>query len=194
MEMALVASVNVGRARRGDALPARGSAIDKRPVDGSVAIGRLGVVGDTQVNRRHHGGEQQAVYAYALEDLRWWAGELALALGGGPHPGQFGENLTTIGLDVNGAVIGERWQIGSAVLEVTKPRTPCRTFAQWMGVPRWVKQFAAAERPGAYLKVVTEGSCGRGDEIVVLSRPDHGVTIVDVFTRRRALPELVPAG
>jgi MOSC domain-containing protein YiiM len=176
-----VASLNVGRRRGGPGLPARGTAIDKRPVEGRLAIGRLGLDGDVQVNRTVHGGVHQAVYAYALEDLRWWAGELAGSLGGGPHPGQFGENVTTIGVDVTNAVIGERWQVGSAVLEVSAPRIPCRTFATWIDVPRWVKRFADRGASGAYLRVIEEGTCERGDDVVVLSRPDSDITVTRVF-------------
>ena len=176
-----VASLNVGRSRTGSGLPARGTAIDKRPVEGRIPVTLQGVEGDTQVDRRHHGGPHQAVYAYALEDLRWWATELAATLGTGPHPGQFGENVTTIGLDVTHAVIGERWLIGTTELEVSAPRIPCRAFATWMAVPRWVRRFSERGACGAYLRVITEGTCGRGDDIVVLARPLHGVTVGQVF-------------
>jgi MOSC domain-containing protein YiiM len=175
-----VASLNVGRIRSGAALPTRGSAIDKRPVEGRVAVRQLGLDGDAQANRRVHGGVHQAVYAYALEDLRWWARELAF-LGGAPHPGQFGENVTTIGVDVTHALIGERWQVGTAVLEVSAPRIPCGTFATWMGVPRWVKRFSEHGACGAYLRVLEEGTCSRGDDITLLARPDHDVTVTRVF-------------
>jgi MOSC domain-containing protein YiiM len=183
-----VASLNVGRTRHGAAMPSRGSAIDKRPTEGRIDLTALGFAGDTQANRRVHGGVHQAVYAYALEDLRWWAGELAPVLGSGPHPGQFGENLTTIGVDVTNAVIGEQWQVGSALLEVSAPRVPCRTFAMWMGVPRWVRRFSERGACGAYLRVITDGDCGRGDDIVLVSRPDHGVTIGAVFAALLGAP------
>ena len=176
-----VASLNVSRIRTGAGLPARGSGIDKRPVEGRVRLAAEGLDGDWQVDRRHHGGVDQAVYAYALEDLRWWSMELGSTLGNGPHPGQFGENLTTIGVDVTHAVIGERWQVGSATLEVSAPRIPCRVFATWMGVPRWVKRFSAHGACGAYLRVLTEGECRRGDDINVLWTPGHGVTIAQTF-------------
>ncbi|MDQ1682092.1 MAG: hypothetical protein QOG52_2030 [Frankiaceae bacterium] len=176
-----VASLNVGRIRLAPGLPGSGSAIDKRPVEGRVRAGIEGLDGDWQANRRHHGGPDQAVYAYALEDLRWWAVELSPAFGRGLHPGQFGENLTTIGVDVTNAVIGERWRIGTATLEVSAPRMPCRTFAGWMGVPRWVKRFSERGACGAYLRVLVEGECRRGDDVVVLSTPGHGVTISQTF-------------
>ncbi|HEU4910849.1 MAG TPA: MOSC domain-containing protein [Actinomycetes bacterium] len=165
------------------------TAIDKRGVDGRVRVrpadaGEAGLDGDQVVDTRHHGGADQAVYAYAVEDLRWWAGELGREL----TPGTFGENLTTEGLDVSGAAIGERWRVGSSglLLEVTVPRIPCRTFQGWMDEPHWVKRFTAHGAPGAYLRVVVEGDVGAGDDVEVVSRPDHGVTVRDVFVIRNA--------
>lgn len=187
-----LAALNVGRVRTGPGYPAIGSAIDKRPVEGRVRLTVAGVDGDTQADQRVHGGADQAVYAYAVEDLRWWAGQLAAELTSGPHPGQFGENLTTIGADVTGAVVGERWRVGTAELQVSSPRIPCQTFAGWMGVRGWVKRFTDAGRPGAYLRVVVDGECGMGDDIVVLSRPAHGVTIADVFAATMGDPSLLP--
>lgn len=165
------------------------TAIDKRGVDGRVRVrpadaGGAGLEGDQVVDTRHHGGADQAVYAYAVEDLRWWAGELGREL----TPGTFGENLTTVGLDVTGAVIGERWRVGSSglLLEVTVPRIPCRTFQGWMDEPHWVKRFSAHGAPGAYLRVAVEGDVGAGDDVEVMVRPDHGVTVGDVFVIRHA--------
>jgi MOSC domain-containing protein YiiM len=163
------------------------TAIDKRPQPERVRVLRTGVVGDVQYDRRHHGGPDKAVYAYAREDLDWWSGELGRDLGNG----QFGENLTTSGVDITGALIGERWSIGSdgLVVEVTMPRIPCATFQGWLAEPRWVKRFFAHGAPGAYLRVVREGSAGAGDPIEVVHRPDHGITMVEVFVLRDADPE-----
>lgn len=165
------------------------TAIDKRAVAGRVSVrpaveGAVGLEGDQVVDVRHHGGADQAVYAYAVEDLRWWAEELGRELA----PGSFGENLTTEGLDVTGAVIGEMWRVGRSglVLEVTSPRIPCATFQGRMGEPHWVKRFTEHGASGAYLRVVQEGDAGAGDDIEVTHRPDHGVTIGDVFVIRRA--------
>ena len=165
------------------------TAIDKRPVDGRVTVSapaesEVGLAGDQIYDRKHHGGPDQAVYAYAVEDQRWWAAELGRDIA----PGSFGENLTTYGLDVTGALIGERWQVGDdgLVLEVTCPRIPCKTFHGWMDEPHWVKRFTEHGAPGAYLRVVSPGTVGAGDRVSVLSRPDHGVTIGDTFVIRRA--------
>jgi len=154
------------------------TAIDKRPVDGRVDVGPLGLVGDTQCDRRNHGGRDQAVYAYADVDAQRWADELGREI----PPGLFGENLRTGGVDVSGAVIGERWRIGGeggVVVEVTGHRTPCMTFQTRMGVEHWIRRFTERRAPGAYLRVLTPGSIGSGDAVTVLHRPGHGVTVAD---------------
>jgi MOSC domain-containing protein YiiM len=169
------------------------SGIDKEPVPGRVSVGELGLAGDVQVNRRYHGGEGQAVYAYAQEDADWWAAELDREL----PPGRFGENLRTTGLDLTGAVLGERWQVGTALLEVTAPRIPCANFARFWGVDQLVKRFTAHGASGAYLRVLQTGDIGAGDEIRVVHRPDHAVTAGLAFraftTQKSRLPELAPA-
>lgn len=153
------------------------TAIDKRPVEGRVKVRPLGLYADLQANRADHGGVDQAVYAYAQEDADHWAAELGREI----TPGLFGENLRTRGIDVNRAVIGERWQVGTALLEVTQPRTPCQTFARRLGEERWVRRFAEANRSGAYLRVIENGDLGAGDTVDVVQRPEHGVTIADWF-------------
>jgi MOSC domain-containing protein YiiM len=153
------------------------SGIGKRPVAGRVALRDDAVAGDRVHDTRHHGGRDQAVYAYAREDAAWWAAELGREL----EPGSFGENLSTEGIDLTGAVIGERWAIGSALLEVSVPRIPCQTFAEFLGERRWVKRFTERGWPGAYLRILTEGDVGAGDVISVVHRPAHGVTIGEVF-------------
>jgi MOSC domain-containing protein YiiM len=154
------------------------TAIDKRPVDGPVRVRPLGLYADVQADRKHHGGEDQAVYAYADEDAAHFADLLDR-----PIPaGLFGENLRTAGIDVTGAVTGERWLVGdSLLLEVTIPRIPCGTFARRLRVDKWVKRFTEEGRPGAYFRVVKSGPVAAGDPITVLERPDHGVTIGDMF-------------
>jgi MOSC domain-containing protein YiiM len=169
--------------RRGehrDTKPRR-SGIDKRPVEGPVRVEPLGLVGDSILDTVSHGGLDQAVYAYALEDQQWWTEEVGAELTRPITPGSFGENLTVSGIPVNDARPGERWAIGSVVLEVVYPRTPCSTFAGFMGLPRWVKRFAAAERPGAYLRVVTPGELRAGDAVEVSPGPPGVPTIRETF-------------
>jgi MOSC domain-containing protein YiiM len=151
------------------------SAIDKRPVAGPVAVGSLGLDGDECADKQSHGGFEQAVYVYAREDLDWWTEQLAREL---PN-GIFGENLTTSGMSVTTALIGEIWQVGTAVVQITSPRIPCETFKSWLDEPRWVKRFADAGRTGAYLRVMSEGSVQAGDEVTVLGRPDQAVTVAE---------------
>jgi MOSC domain-containing protein YiiM len=173
--MARVVSVNVGTpaqisVRRGRALM---SAIGKRPVDGPVRVAGVNLAGDDQADRRVHGGPDKAGYAYASEDTAWWAATLDREL----EPGRFGENLTTEGVDVSGAVVGERWRVGSVELEVCQPRLPCAKLGIRFGDLHMVRHFGEARRPGAYLRIVTEGELGAGDAIEVVSRPEHGVTV-----------------
>ncbi|MDQ1603806.1 MAG: hypothetical protein QOE01_1651 [Actinomycetota bacterium] len=158
------------------------TAIDKRPRAGRIPVHSLGVDGDVQYDRRHHGGRDQAVYAYAREDAGWWSTELGYDV----PPGRFGENLSTVGVDVTGAVIGERWRVGDdgVVLEVTSPRIPCSTFQGWMDEAHWVKRFTEHGAPGAYLRVLEPGTVGAGDDVAVPDRPEHGVTVGDVFALR----------
>jgi MOSC domain-containing protein YiiM len=153
------------------------TAIDKRPRPGRVAVGELGLAGDTQCDTKHHGGPDQALYLYAREDADWWAAELGRDI---PN-GLFGENLDTAGLDVSNALIGERWRIGdgpdAVEVEVRSPRVPCITFEHRMGIPRWIKRFTRERRPGAYLKVLRTGTVGAGDPVTILFQPDHDVTV-----------------
>ena len=175
--MSSVESVNVGVLRAMEATTGV-SGIDKRPTSGAVwvaspAPGTSGVAGDPIGDPEHHGGLDRAVYAYAREDLDAWRPTL-----GDLRAGAFGENLTTRGLEVTHARIGERWRVGAdLVLEVAVPRIPCRTFAAWLEVQGWVKTFTRTAVPGAYLRVVSEGAVQAGDPVVVEHRPDHDVTI-----------------
>jgi MOSC domain-containing protein YiiM len=184
-----VLAVNVGRPRLvGAGRRAVSTAIWKAPVEGRVAVGGVNLAGDDQADRSVHGGPDKAVYAYAVEETRTWEGELDRALG----PGAFGENLTTEGIDVSGAVIGERWRVGTTLLEVAQPRLPCFKLALRMDEPAFVKRFAEASRPGAYLRIVEEGDLGAGDAIVVESRPGHGVTMRLVSDAILRDPGLIP--
>lgn len=197
--MAQVLTVNVAHPRPNPDTGRALTGIDKRPVDGAVAVrapgpmqGGLGsgLVGDTIGNPKFHGGDDQAVYAYAREDLDGWETELDRQIANGV----FGENLTTAGIDLTNAVIGERWRVGSdgLELEVSRPRIPCRTFAAWLDVTGWLKTFTTTAIPGAYLRLVTPGSVTAGDEIVVTERPDHDVTVGFVFRALTLEPHLLP--
>ncbi|MFI6699446.1 MOSC domain-containing protein [Streptomyces sp. NPDC050509] len=198
-------TVNVGRPKAVEYTDAPGGAtgIDKRPAEGPVRVadpgikgeGASGLSGDAVCDLRHHGGSDQAVYAFAREDLDFWEREL-----GRPIPnGTFGENLTTSGLDIMGARIGERWRIGSeVVLETTSGRIPCRTFQAWLGEKGWVRRFTREAVTGAYLRVITPGEIRAGDPIEVVHRPDHEVTVSLAFravtTERELLPRVLAAG
>ena len=167
-------SVNVGTVRQIElAGQARTTAIWKLPVSGRVAVRGVNLAGDDQADRRAHGGPDKAVYAYAREDYAWWERQLDRTL----DPGMFGENLTTEGIDLTDALVGERWRVGSAVLQVTSPRVPCWKLGARMGDPRFPARFAAAGRPGAYLAILEQGALGAGDQIQVIHRPGHGVTV-----------------
>ena len=152
------------------------TAIGKWPVAGPVQASPLGLAGDETGDTASHGGGDQALYAYAREDLDFWTERLGREL----RDGQFGENLTTGGLDVTGALLGETWRLGGSVLvQVTAPRIPCVTFQAWLDEPQWVRRFAAARRPGAYLRVLQPGTVAAGDPVEVVSRPAEAVTIAE---------------
>lgn len=203
--MPRLVSVNIGRPQPNPHKAsrwARETGIAKLPVDGPVEVRDpgpkgsglgSGLLGDFIGDGHHHGGNDQAVYAFQREDLDSWQERLERVL---PN-GFFGENLTTSGIDVNQARIGERWRIGALELQVTSPRTPCATFRGWMQERGWVKQFAADARPGAYLKVLSPGEIQAGDAIEVVDRPNHQVSIALVFraitTERDLLPQLLAA-
>jgi MOSC domain-containing protein YiiM len=181
-------SVNLAVVRTGDWTGRVGrTGIDKRPADGPVHAGRLGLAGDTICDTREHGGPYRAAYAYAIEDLCWWSAEVGREL----RPGSFGENLTTSGVDVNAALVGERWAIGSAVFEVTYPRLPCRVFAGFWDVHDLVSRFIDRARPGTYLRTVTEGEVTAGDPLTVTHHPGHHVTIGETFAALTTEPHLL---
>ncbi|MGZ6744510.1 MAG: MOSC domain-containing protein [Nocardioides sp.] len=193
---AVLLSVNVGRPREAGWAAIGRTSIDKQPVAGRVLARRLGLEGDEVSDTKHHGGVDQAVYAFAREDLDAWAADLGQEV----RDGQFGENLTTSGIDVNEAEVGERWLVGDAALEVASVRIPCNDFKCWMGRSgyderAWVRRFTETHRPGPYLRVVTEGTVAAGDEITVSHRPGHGVTVTTMFraltTDHALLPELL---
>jgi len=190
-------SVNVGHPRLNPWKEMKLTGIDKRPVDGPVMVtparakglGMVGLAGDRVYDVRNHGGPDQAVYAYAREDLDFWQAELDQPLGNGV----FGENLTTEGVDVNGALIGERWRIGpDVILELSCPRIPCGTFQGWLAQASWIKRFTQAARSGTYLRVIEPGEICAGDVIEVVHRPGHEVSVAVCFRALTLEPELLP--
>lgn len=191
-------SLNVGRPQANPWKGLAATGIDKRPVQGPVAVtapgpkgtGAVALAGDRAYDVKHHGGADQALYAYAREDLDHWQAQLGHALANGSS---FGENLTTVGVEVNQALIGERWRIGTdVVLEISCPRVPCATFQGWLGETGWIKRFTQAQLPGAYLRIITEGSIQAGDPIEVVSRPEHDVTVALSFRAVTTEPQLLP--
>ncbi len=176
-----VVSVNVARPDQVLTGPGSGAkrrtGIGKQPVYGLVRTGANQLDGDSICDLDNHGGVDQAVYAYSREDARWWSLELDREL----PPGMFGENLSTEGMDLSQAVIGELWAVGSAVLEVSCPRIPCRVFAWYWDTPDLIKRFTVAARPGAYLRIHRPGALQAGDEVRIVHRPAHGVTIRETF-------------
>ena len=160
--MAILISVNVGRPQ-----PIPGSSshtgIYKTPVEDDVAVTREGLAGDTIMDRRHHGGRDQAVYLYFSDDYQWWSRELGQELA----PGTFGDNLIIAGVEGRRVAVGDRFTIDRVVLEVTSHRTPCKVFAQRMGDPRFVRRFHQAGRPGAYCRVIAEGTLHAGQPVLL---------------------------
>lgn len=192
-----VVVVNVGQSERGAWTGRIGrTSIRKEAATGPVRVRWQGLEGDSISDLKYHGTPDNAVYAFAREDLDRWQ----TVLGQEIRSGQFGENLTTAGIDVNEALVGEHWRVGSALLEVAKVRTPCRVFANWMDLSgydsaAWVRRFTEEGRPGPYLRVLEEGVVEAGDPITVEHRPDHGITVAYMFraltTERALLPELL---
>jgi MOSC domain-containing protein YiiM len=189
--MPRVVSVNVGQPRQISVRRGRPfmSSIVKDPVEGRVRATGVNLEGDRQADLRVHGGADKAVYIYAAEDIAWWAQALERPEVG---PGWFGENLTAEGLDVTHSVVGERWRIGEAEFEVSQPRLPCSKLGIRFGDGRMVKAFARASRPGAYLRILVEGTVGAGDPIELLHRPEHGVTVQLVADAFLIDPSLQP--
>jgi MOSC domain-containing protein YiiM len=176
--VATVLSVNIGGARAFDynGRPAK-SAIWKAPVAGRISARGVNLEGDDQADRKAHGGPDKSVYAYAMEDLGWWEEKLGQKL----EYGVFGENLTTQGVAVNDALVGERWAIGTAVFEVSEPRIPCWRLGVRMNDQLFPRRFTEAQRPGTYLRIIVEGAVGAGDEIRIIEKPAHDLTVRDIF-------------
>lgn len=172
-----IESINVGRAETitvGERSLETG--IFKKPVSGPVRLATEGLAGDAILDTEHHGGVDQAVYAYSLDDYDWWAEQSDQEF----FPGLFGENLTIRGLPTD-MHVGDRLLIGEVVLEATAPRIPCGTFAARMEDPGFGLKFREAERPGIYFRVLNEGEVCAGDSVTAVETAEHDVTILDLF-------------
>ena len=187
--VARVESVNVGHVVDVPWGSLKKSAIDKRPAQGRVQVHTLGLGGDEIGDLERHGGPDKAVYAFAGEERDHWAAELGRAL----PPGQFGENLSTRGIDVDDARIGDRWRIGSVVLEVADVRIPCSVFQGFLGEEQWVRRFSERGRVGAYLRVIEEGEVAAGDDLDVIETRDHDLSVAFTFRAVTTQRDLLPA-
>lgn len=150
--------------------------IRKGPVERGH-VGALGLAGDVVADEENHGGPDQALYLYSAEDYAWWADELGAAL----EPGTFGENLTLSSFGPEPVRIGDRFRIGATLVEATAPRIPCSVFATRMGEPEWVKRFAAARRPGLYVRVLEPGEVAAGDAVERLAPGNGHPAVVDLM-------------
>lgn len=175
-------SINVARPRliqyQGETLS---TAIYKQPVEGRVEVGSLGIAGDDQADKSVHGGADKAVYAYTAEAYQWWREQLG---GGELPPGEFGENLTTAGLLDGQVRIGDRYRIGSVLLEVTQPRQPCLKLGIKMGDATFVKRFHQAAKPGFYLRVLEPGTMAAGDAIELVHAAPKSLTVSEIYRLR----------
>ena len=187
--MAKVLSINIAKQiHTGEWTGSEGrTGIDKEPVSGAIEFKDNSVAGDSVIDRKAHGGYDKAVYAYAIEDTKWWEGVIGREL----RHGSFGENLTVQGIDLNASLIGERWSIGSVILEVSEPRIPCRVFAGFWDRPTLIKEFTDARRSGTYLRIIKEGEISAGDEIKVISKPDHKISVLDIFEAKAGAREKI---
>lgn len=175
--MAILSSVNIGQA---EPIPGKKTAqtgIFKRPVAGEVELTREGLAGDAILDRRHHGGKDQAVYLYFADDYAWWS----TTLGAEIDPGVFGENLTIGGVEGRHVAIGDRFIIDEVVLEVTSHRTPCLTLAARMGDPKFAKRFHQAGRPGAYCRVLKPGTVHSGEPVRHEPFAGERITVADLM-------------
>ncbi len=175
-------SINIGKAERlAQKTPRSKTAaltgIYKRPVGAPVSIQKLGPVGDVIIDKEHHGGIDQAVYLYTVEDYQWWEQKL-----GAPAPhGLFGENLTISGIESADVCVGDRFTINDVLLEVTSPRIPCSTLSARMMDTKFVKKFMDAERPGIYCRVLREGTVSTGDAVKYERYAGEQITMLEMF-------------
>jgi ferredoxin-NADP reductase/MOSC domain-containing protein YiiM len=149
----------------------------KNPVHGRCRIGRMNLEGDGQGDLAGHGGEQRAVFVYQIESYRYWQEQLKWS---DLVYGQFGENFTIEGLTDDVACIGDRFQIGTALFEVTQPRVTCFRVGIRMNEPRMAALLTSRGRPGFYLRVLREGEVGEGDELVKVGEARERMTVAEI--------------
>lgn len=157
------------------------SSIDKQEVDRPIRIGRMGLEGDTQSDRKHHGGEHMAVHLYAADHYRFWRSEIPdvdrLA-----SPGAFGENLYAEGLTEAQVYIGDRFRLGSSLLELSMGRQPCSTLERHFRRRDMVRRIIANHRCGWYFRVIEEGNAKAGDRIELIERVQTRWSVDEAFT------------
>lgn len=172
-----VISVNIGAVRE---VEHNGRLVEtgifKRPTTQTQRVEGVHIGSDVQADTQAHGGYDKAIYAYAAEDYNWWTDELGQDL----DAAFFGENLTTEGIDVSAALVGDRWRIGTALLEVSEPRVPCFKLGIRTGVSRIQQRFSKADRPGAYLRIIEAGELTVGDAITVTPAEEPSISMADV--------------
>lgn len=170
-------AICVGAARPVPGRSATKTGIYKEPVNGAVILDGERIVGDRIVNRKHHGGPDQAVYIECQEDTEWWEGQLGIQL----PAGTFGENLRVEGISNREIAVGDRFVFGDAELEITSCRVPCATFAARMDDPKFVRRFTKAARPGAYARVLKTGTLRAGESFTYLPYQGHRITMPEMM-------------
>ena len=172
-----IISVNIGTAQKLPGKTSGKSGIFKSPVEGPVMVDAEGLVGDAIINRKHHGGVDQAIYIEGSSDLAWWSAELGYPVA----PGLFGENLIMEGLDNQSIAVGDRFQCGNVVLEVTSARLPCSTFAARMEDKFFVKRYTQANRPGAYCRVLVGGTIQSGMDVTYTPYTGERISMMELM-------------
>jgi MOSC domain-containing protein YiiM len=155
--------------------------IFKQPVTDRVLVRKNGLVGDRQGDLTVHGGELKAVYSYSVANYDWWNRELSRVL----PPGMFGENLTIHGLDEDAINVGDRFSVGTTILEAVQPRLPCYKLGLRFGDQMMVKRFMRSGRFGTYFRVVREGDVGAGDEVHLVYHDPASVPVPSLVNLRR---------
>lgn len=177
-----ILSVNIGKSQPISTKSGQ-TGIFKEPQSSAIEINNLGLANDTIIDTKHHGGVDQAVYIYGQPDYNWWESELGRQL----PPGFFGENLTVSKLESAESLIGDRFQIGDVILEVTSPRIPCVTLGARFGDPKFVKRFLNTKRPGLYCRVIKTGLVHTGDEVTMEQFSGKSIRAIEMLDYKKKL-------